>query len=203
MKHEIEELEVKTVPEDANPDGTGESYRYRLELIPKIKVDPKVKGKTVCVVMQNPSKATAIESDLSVNKLKKMILDKELFGPVKKLVIVNQFARYQTKVDYDSKDDLFNDTDNDEHIFKAFENADVIIIAWGSSNKYRKRQAKIIRMLNMIESGKEIFFTKTHPAVADRNRYKDDPTDYFIPPPASPKPENKHTFQSPSSPAPQ
>jgi hypothetical protein len=70
-------------------------YRYRLEIVFKESVTT---GKTVCVVMQNPSYANEHVADKSVQFLEKVVFKKGLpeFEGVRRLIVVNQFARIKT-----------------------------------------------------------------------------------------------------------
>jgi len=140
-------------------------FRYRLTINnPALK-----KGKTVCVVMQNPSVANSDIADKSAQFLEKLIFLKDYseFKDVKEIIIVNQFAYIQTK-DFKGSDKNIG-VDNDVHIAQAIKSSDIILIAWGVSNKYRKRQLTINSILNKF-SNKVLLQTKKHPS---RGTYKD------------------------------
>jgi len=71
------------------------NYRYMLE----ITNDLSEGNKSVCVIMQNPSKANSEIADKSAQFLEKLIFTKNYaeFKDVKKIAIVNQFSYVQTK----------------------------------------------------------------------------------------------------------
>lgn len=70
-------------------------FRNRLEI--NLQEAPAT-GKTVCVVMQNPSYAGEDVADKSVQFLEKVVFKKGLpeFEGVRRLIVVNQFAYIQT-----------------------------------------------------------------------------------------------------------
>ena len=70
-------------------------YRYRLEIVLR---EAEPTGKTVGVVMQNPSYAGEDVADKSVQFMEKVVFKKGLpgFEGVHRLLVVNQFARIQT-----------------------------------------------------------------------------------------------------------
>ncbi len=134
-------------------------YRYRLE----ITKENTPKGKTVCVIMQNPSVANSEEADRSVQFLEKLIFQKEYseFDLVKNIIIVNQFAYIQTN-NFDGTDEYIGE-DNDTQIQAAIRESDIILIAWGASNSYSSRKLEINKMIATTK-GKLLLQTKSHPS---------------------------------------
>lgn len=126
-------------------------------------------GKTVCVIMQNPSLANQDIADKSAQFLEKLIFQKEYkeFKNVAKIIIVNQFAFIQTN-DFKCSDEAIG-VDNDSHILKSIEASDIVLIAWGISNKYKKRQAHINSLIKQFPN-KTLLQTKKHPS---RGTYTD------------------------------
>lgn len=139
------------------------SYRYRLDIS---LINPNESDtKTVCAIMQNPSVANEEIADKSVQFLEKLIFTKNIqqFSNVKKLIVVNQFAFVQTNEF--SGQDIHIGTENDSHIREAVSEADIILVAWGSANRYQGRKSTINSMLN-IQNGKTILLGKSHPSRA-------------------------------------
>ncbi len=144
---------------------TCKAYRYLLSLTHT----EKENGQTVCVIMQNPSVAGSEFADKSVQFLETLIFQKEYpeFAKVSKILIVNQFARIQTKNFKGRTSDI--GPENDKHILKAICKSDIILIAWGKTNPYTKRQQAIQDMIKASEN-KRILMTKKHPS---RGSYQD------------------------------
>lgn len=137
-------------------------FRYRLT----VEKPGAHAGKTVCVIMQNPSVANEDQADKSVQFLEKLVFEKNCYSELQgcsKLVIVNQYAHIQTN-DFDGTDDLIG-TDNDAHIKKALDESDIIVIAWGSANGYAGRQKHILGMIGK-KPGKPVYKSKAHPSRA-------------------------------------
>ena len=134
-------------------------FRYRLTLTDT----RKEYGKTICVIMQNPSIANDQIADKSVQFLEKLIFEKDLleFMLVNRCIIVNQFARIQTHFFKGEPEDMGKD--NDLAIEKALQESDLVLIAWGKNNPYAKRQKTILELLQRLEP-KEVFMTKKHPS---------------------------------------
>ncbi|MEE4240385.1 MAG: DUF1643 domain-containing protein, partial [Desulfopila sp.] len=84
-----------------------------------------------------------------------------------RIIIVNQFALVQTK-DFEGESDHIG-VENDTFIEQALDEADIILIAWGAANPYKKRQ-EAIHVKILEHKGKKIFKTKAHPS---RGTYKD------------------------------
>ncbi len=134
-------------------------YRYRLTIQHGTKKD----GKTVCVIMQNPSVAGNTVADKSVQFLEKLIFRMKYpqFEEVARVIIVNQFARIQTRDFKGSPDEA--STKNDSHIRNAIQESDSILIAWGKSNPYMERQETILNMVREYP-GRNVMITKKHPS---------------------------------------
>ena len=134
-------------------------FRYKLT----IEDTSKRNGDSVCVIMQNPSIANTEIADKSVQFLEKLIFEKEvaLFRNVKTIIIVNQFARIQTKYFEGKAGDI--GPDNDIHIRRAIDQSDIILIAWGKTNPFLKRQQDIIGIISSYKD-KKVLMTKKHPS---------------------------------------
>ena len=134
-------------------------FRYQLT----IEDTSKINGDGVCVIMQNPSIANTEIADKSVQFLEKLIFEKEveLFRNVKTIIIVNQFARIQTKYFEGKAEDI--GPDNDIHIRRAIDQSDIILIAWGKTNPFLKRQQDIIGIISFYKD-KKVLMTKKHPS---------------------------------------
>lgn len=139
-------------------------YRYRLEILIQSK---SVRGKTVCVVMQNPSYAGEGVADKSVQFLEKVVFQRGLpeFHGAQRLIVVNQFAYIETN-DFEGRFDQIG-AKNNSTIEAALKEADIIILGWGSGNKFKDRQDFVINLLKQLK-GKKLFKTKMHPS---RGRY--------------------------------
>ncbi|WP_297695157.1 DUF1643 domain-containing protein [uncultured Eudoraea sp.] len=134
-------------------------FRYQLT----IENITKTKGDSLCVIMQNPSIANTEIADKSVQFLEKLIFEKEveLFKNVKTIIIVNQFARIQTKYFKGKVEDI--GTDNDIHIRNAMDSSNTILIAWGKTNPFLKRQQDILRIISSFKD-KKVLMAKKHPS---------------------------------------
>ncbi|MDO8263273.1 MAG: DUF1643 domain-containing protein [Gallionella sp.] len=157
MRYEhIDGVEVK-----AQFSWEGESrYRNRLEITLK---DAAPTGKTVCAVMQNPSYAGADVADKSVQFLEKVVFKKGLpeFDGVRRLIVVNQFAYIQTN-DFDGLPHQIGEL-NDAAIKAALHESDIVILAWGSSNRFEERKAFVRGILGDMKH-KTLLKTKMHPS---------------------------------------
>ncbi|WP_082306064.1 DUF1643 domain-containing protein [Achromobacter piechaudii] len=139
-------------------------YRYRLE----INRDGALESsKTVCVVMQNPSYAGEEEADKSVQFLEKNIFELDLteFKSVGRLIVVNQFARVQTNGFAGLPSDI--GSRNDQAIAAAVMESEIVVIAWGSSNRFHARKEYVLDLLKR-QQGKLFYQTRMHPS---RGRY--------------------------------
>jgi hypothetical protein len=134
-------------------------FRYQLT----IEDTSKRNGDSICVIMQNPSIANTEIADKSVQFLEKLIFEKEveLFRNVKTIIIVNQFARIQTKYFEGKAEDI--GPDNDIYIRRAIDQSDIILIAWGKTNPFLKRQQDILRIISSFQC-KKVLMTKRHPS---------------------------------------
>ncbi|MDP8162892.1 DUF1643 domain-containing protein [Pasteurella skyensis] len=141
------------------------NYRYSLE----ITKNNTNNGKTVCVIMQNPSEANKERADKSVQFIEKLIFLKGYseFANVRKIIIVNQFAYIQKK-GFQGLDEHIG-VDNDKYIKESIEKSEIVLIAWGVSNTCYDRQNEINRILAKYEN-KVLLQTKKHPS---RGTYKD------------------------------
>ena len=140
-------------------------YRYRLEVILK---DAVPTGKTVCVVMQNPSYAGEDVADKSVQFMEKVVFKKGLaeFEGVSRLIVVNQFAFIQTNAFQGLAHEI--GSLNDAAIRAALFESDIIILGWGSSNRFEERKAFVLGLLGEMEP-KVLYMTRMHPS---RGRYE-------------------------------
>ncbi len=140
-------------------------FRYQLT----IENTAKTNGSSLCIVMQNPSVATAKFADKSVQFLEKIIFEKEveLFRNVKTIIVVNQFAYVQTNGFIGSTNKIGKENDN--FIRQAIQDSDIVIVAWGKTNPFLKRQEDILRIIYSFE-GKKVLMTKKHPS---RGTYQD------------------------------
>jgi hypothetical protein len=139
----------------------GESrYRNRLEITLK---EASPTGKTVCAVMQNPSYAGADVADKSVQFLEKVIFKKGLpeFDGVRRLIVVNQFAYIQTN-DFEGLSHQIGEL-NDAAITAALHESDIVILAWGSINRFEARKAFVHGLLGGMKH-KTLLQTKMHPS---------------------------------------
>jgi hypothetical protein len=139
-------------------------YRYWLEVALK---DAVHTGKTACVVMQNPSYANADVADKSVQFMEKVVFKKGLpeFEGVSRLIVVNQFARIQTN-DFQGLPFEIGAL-NDAAIKEALHESDIVILGWGSSNRFEERKAFVLGLLGEMKQ-KMLFKTRMHPS---RGRY--------------------------------
>lgn len=146
----------------------GKSLRYRLDI--KYKNAPQ-SGQTVCAVMQNPSYAGENVADKSVQFLENVVFQTRKkfpqFDNAARLIIVNQFALIQTKdfIGHEEAKGIMNDS----VIVKAFQESDIILIAWGSGNPYEDRKKHILRLIDSMPD-KKVFKTRMHPS---RGQYDD------------------------------
>jgi hypothetical protein len=139
-------------------------YRYRLEIVMK---DAAQKGKTACIVMQNPSYAGEDVADKSAQFMEKVVFKKGLpeFVGVSRLIVVNQFARIQTN-DFQGLPFEIGAL-NDAAIKDALHASDIVILGWGSSNRFEERKAFVLGLLGEMKQ-KTLFKTRMHPS---RGRY--------------------------------
>ena len=143
----------------------GFRYRYRLEISSS---DAVATGKTACVVMQNPSYACEEFADKSVQFMEKVVFERGLseFRGVHRLIVVNQFAKIQTN-DFQGLPHEVGPL-NDAAIKAALDESDIVILGWGSSNRFEERKAFVLGLLREMK-GKTVFKTRMHPS---RGRYE-------------------------------
>lgn len=140
--------------------GVRRRFRYKLEA-----VNDKVnEGKTVCAIMQNPSYADEDIADKSVNFLERLIFGGyvPVFNQVKRLIVVNQFAFVQTE-DFKGVPSKIG-AENNRYIESAIAESDIVLIAWGASNKYNDR---ILLIYNILKKhlDKKLYKTSKHPSL--------------------------------------
>lgn len=142
----------------------GVRFRYRLEIALNCRSE---NGKTACVVMQNPSYASEDVADKSVQFMEKVVFEKRLpeFDGVKRLIVVNQFARVQTNGFRGLPEEI--GAENDLAIREAFQESDIVVIGWGSSNRFEDRKAYVLGLLQDMPQ-KLVLKTRMHPS---RGRY--------------------------------
>jgi hypothetical protein len=159
VHHHLKQIDAKAIYSSCG------SYRYQLSLT----YTGKEHGQTLCIIMQNPSVAGSKFADKSVQFLEKLIFEKDYpqFRKVSKILIVNQFARIQTKNFKGRLSDV--GPENDEHLQSAIRNSDGILLAWGKNNPFEKRQQDIMRMIE-VPTNKKVWVTKKHPS---RGYYQD------------------------------
>lgn len=140
----------------------GLRFRYRLDITLE---NNSQAGKTVCVVMQNPSYASESVADKSVQFMEKVIFLKGLqeFAGVRHMIVVNQFARIQTNNFQGS--DLEIGSRNNAAIRSALKAADIIVLGWGSGNRFTNRQVFVLREIEKLNQ-KTVYKTKSHPSRA-------------------------------------
>ncbi|MHB9118958.1 MAG: DUF1643 domain-containing protein [Burkholderiales bacterium] len=140
-------------------------YRYRLEIVLK---DAVSTGITACVVMQNPSYAGEDVADKSVQFMEKVVFKKGLaeFEGVRRLIVVNQFARIQTNNFQGLPHEI--GALNDAAIKDALYESDIVILGWGSANRFEDRKAFVLGLLGEMKQ-KALFKTRMHPS---RGRYE-------------------------------
>lgn len=158
-------LHIKNVSASADfSTEAGVLYRYRLEVK---RAGASEASKTVCVVMQNPSYAGEEETDKSVQFLEKNIFELDLpeFRNVDRLIVVNQFARVQTNNFVGLPSDI--GSRNDQAIAAAVMESEIVVIAWGSTNRFHARKEHVLNLLKR-QHGKHLYQTKMHPS---RGRY--------------------------------
>jgi len=163
MKHKFMHIDnVEVIPSFSDD----KKSRYKLEVIKTDALESD--RKIVCVIMQNPSYANKEVADKSVQFVEKLIFYKDYaeFKGTYKIIVVNQFAHIQTN-NFEG-DDKTTCAKNDKYIKSAIEESDIILVAWGKSNKYYNRQKAINSMLRLA-SNKKVYKTKSHPS---RGSYK-------------------------------
>ncbi len=117
--------------------------------------------------MQNPSYAGEDVADKSVQFLEKVVFQKGLpeFEGVRRLIVVNQFAYIQTN-DFEGLPHQIGEL-NDAAIKAAFDESEIIVLAWGSSNRFEARKSCVLGLLGDMKQ-KTLLKTRMHPS---RGRY--------------------------------
>jgi hypothetical protein len=140
------------------------NFRYRLSLLDKT----RTQGEKVCVIMQNPSVANTEVADKSVQFLEKLIFEKNIvaFRGVSDCVVVNQFARIQTRDFQGGNKDI--GPQNDFYIEQAIRSSQIVLVAWGKTNPYIDRQKTILQMIERSKP-RQILISSKHPS---RGSYK-------------------------------
>ena len=135
-------------------------YRYLLEIVLN---NAAPTGKTACVVMQNPSYANEYVADKSVQFMEKVVFKKGLpeFEGVRRLIVVNQFARIQTNGFQGLPHEI--GALNDAAIKDALHESDIVILGWGSANRFEERKAIVLGLLGEMKQ-KTLFKTRMHPS---------------------------------------
>ncbi len=141
-------------------------YRYRLEVTKEGKEEGE--GRTVCVIMLNPSYANEEIADRSVQFMEKVVFLKNYpdFKGVEKLIVVNLYACIQTK-DFVPGQDKIGPA-NDKAIAEAILASHIVILAWGSAKSLTGR-ASFVQKLLRNHPEKILFRTRSHPS---RGRYE-------------------------------
>ena len=164
-KH-IEGVKVKSIFSKCN------KFRYTLTIKNKLSSG----NKTISVIMQNPSEANSEVADKSVQFLEKLIFQKNYteFKNIKTLIVVNQFAFIQTTDFVGTKEHI--GSKNDKYIKKSLNAANIILVAWGSTNSYTERINEINGLIRKSDP-QLLLQTKKHPS---RGTYIDFVKPYVI-----------------------
>jgi len=83
------------------------------------------------------------------------------FEGVRRLIVVNQFAYIQTN-DFEGLPDQIGEL-NDAAITAALHESDIVVLTWGSSNRFEVRKAFVHGLLGGIKH-KTLLQTKMHPS---------------------------------------
>lgn len=161
MRH----LHIDNVSVKAHFETEGDfRFRYRLEITRR---SGSRLPRTACVVMQNPSYAGEDIADKSVQFMEKNVFERGLpeFDGVGRLIVVNQFARIQTNGFVGMRHDI--GSKNDQAIEAAISESEIIIIGWGSSNRFNERKDFVLGLLKQLPD-KLVYKTSSHPS---RGRY--------------------------------
>jgi len=137
-------------------------YRFKLEII----LNNKLAGiKTACVIMQNPSYAGEDVADKSVQFMEKIVFEKGLkeFNGVRRLIVINLFAFIQTNKFEGLPEEI--GAENNRAIKNALKESEIVIIGWGSGNKFKERKKYVISFLSELKD-KQLFKTSSHPSRA-------------------------------------
>jgi hypothetical protein len=112
------------------------------------------------VIMINPCIADNLLCDNTTFIVCNSIAKMEKYGGV---IICNLYSKLTSKLDFRwSSDEDLNDSENDTYICKAADESEVIIFAWGSSEKSNSRIAVRANMvINLLKNHKNKLFTTT------------------------------------------
>ena len=146
-------------------------FRYRLD----IEKEDAQGGKCVCAILEHSSEADRYKADRSVQFTERIVFERghPEFRDVNKLIIVNQYA-FVKKIGF-SADKCYIGDDNNKYIKNAIRECDIILIAWGKTNKNYERIEDIENLISKFASGKCWLKTGFHP----RNGYKNNPIDQY------------------------
>jgi DNA invertase Pin-like site-specific DNA recombinase len=149
---------VKATPTFIAVDGV--KFRTRLTVTKHGTQNPQ---RTVCAIMENPSVASEVIADRSVQYLERLIFERKLpcFENVARLIVVNLFAKVQTTNFVGLPADI--GAGNDDAIAAAIAESDIIILGWGSDLQHKERQAFIHNQLRH-QPGKLLLKTQRHPS---------------------------------------
>jgi hypothetical protein len=139
-------------------------FRYRLDIS---LVEPRAATETACVVMMNPSYANETVADKSVQFMEKNVFERGLpeFSRVRRLIVVNQFARIQTNNFQGEPHEI--GPRNNAAIRAVLAESEHIILGWGKANPFVERQEFVLGLLHKLP-GKKLYRTRMHPS---RGRY--------------------------------
>ncbi|MFD2133769.1 DUF1643 domain-containing protein [Pseudogracilibacillus auburnensis] len=106
-------------------------YRYQLT---RTWASEKLK---VTVIMLNPSTANILKTDRTVMNVDNFLIDKNKFGS---MTIVNLFAYMTTNPALLSQRDEAYESLNNKYLINAFDESDIIIIAWTRNNFIKEKE---------------------------------------------------------------
>lgn len=130
VKEETAIIESKVIMSD------NDLYRYLLTRTWEVN-KPKA-----TVIMLNPSKANMLKTDKTIMNVTNYLIEND-YGS---MTIVNLFAYMATDPKFLSQRDEAYESINNGFLIEAFENSDVIIIAWTRDN-YKTRKKEVIKLL--------------------------------------------------------
>jgi len=138
----------------------GRRYRHWMEITHSQR--PKT-GKTVCVIMQNPSYADASWADKSVQFMEKIVFERglEAFGRARRLIVVNLYALVQTHDFQGRPEDI--GASNNRAIRAAFWASEIVILGWGKSDCFQDRRQTVLEWLPG-RPGQKLYQTRKHPS---------------------------------------
>lgn len=115
------------------------------------------------MVMQKPSYAGEDVADKSVQFMENVVFQKGLaeFDGVNRLIVVNLFAYIQTNAFQGMQHEI--GSLNDAAIHDVLLESDIVILGWGSSNRFEARKAFVLGLLTEMKQ-KVILKTRMHPS---------------------------------------